>query len=33
MEEFIMKKIYQYIAIFFVGMAALRSCDDDHEIK
>lgn len=33
MEEFIMKKIYQYIAIFFVGMAALSSCADDHEIQ
>ena len=28
-----MKKIYQYIAILFVGMAALISCADDHEIQ
>ena len=28
-----MKKIYQYIAILFVGMAALISCADDYEIQ
>ena len=33
MEEFIMKKIYQYITILFVGIAALSSCADDNEIQ
>ena len=28
-----MKKIYQYITILFVGIAALSSCADDNEIQ
>lgn len=32
MEEFIMKKIYQYMAAWLVGVVALSACADDYEI-